>query len=667
MELDQINCPTNQGEFCSGSERGICLESKMCQCSDNFRGPACEYACPMGANQSPCSGRGKCHIPDPIDGSPRPVCTCSSGYLGVACEIDEVPTASIQMDPVTASVTTTAPGMPVYQGFLMSGTPTSLSLVLAAKKSQALAIEPTSFTFHIQDADHDKPVVLSGQTVTYTFVPGPATISAKITWPLNPDVTTATVNVMVNDCLCSGKGECNTQGKCVCEATASGDFCQDELVSGVAVIGASAPDTPHKYVYIPFTRSLGDTLKQIAFKPYQLPSGMTFSFQVISSTYKGVYIKVVRSDSAAPWTHRLRVVYNVRGLRFIEPQAGSVAVGPSGPTSPKTFLIRYPVPYNEAPFLSMTAIGTNPALPDKFKFVVRRIGAHSALVSVQRHDPGVSTFALWTQSFTAQWNTRAFPSGRDIIQFGTKFIGPKPAGPAEFFIAFEELYRNIPQIKFTLAKAHSDEVFDAILLKTTQAGITFRVVRLSDDGNIKHGWKSQIELDWKSYPDSYDLASLPTVAEFPEHDFIGFDAVDPVQMSDIATAEDCAQLCLQNPECKSYTFSASSPACASVVAPGLCSLKGVPVSAYPLNLVKNTCVNTMEITSTAQRFRKGRVFPVMHTQPQWTRSMCMDQSILVGAAVKTTTGGVKSDVSCMYVILRHVSHNVSFMQVFLLR
>ncbi len=91
-----------------------------------------------------------------------------------------------------------------------------------------------------------------------------------------------------------------------------------------------------------------------------------------------------------------------------------------GPTSPRTFLLRYPVPYNEAPFLTVTAVGTNPALPDKFKFVVRRIGAHSALVAVQRNDPGVSTFALWTQSFTAQWKTRAFPSGKDITQFGSR-------------------------------------------------------------------------------------------------------------------------------------------------------------------------------------------------------------------------------------------------------
>jgi hypothetical protein len=106
-------------------------------------------------------------------------------------------------------------------------------------------------------------------------------------------------------------------------------------------IGASAVSTPHKYAYIPFTRPLGDTLKDIVFKPYQLPAGMTFVFQVISSTYKGVYVKVVRTDSVAPWTHRLRVVYNVRGLRFIEPQSGSIAVGPSVRFLVTFFAIRF--------------------------------------------------------------------------------------------------------------------------------------------------------------------------------------------------------------------------------------------------------------------------------------------------------------------------------------
>ena len=98
MELSQLHCPTNRGEFCSGTERGTCLDTKICQCFDNFRGPACEYDCPMGVNQSVvCSGRGTCHVPDPHNGSPRPVCACASGSLGTACEIDEVPTVSIQM------------------------------------------------------------------------------------------------------------------------------------------------------------------------------------------------------------------------------------------------------------------------------------------------------------------------------------------------------------------------------------------------------------------------------------------------------------------------------------------------------------------------------------------------------------------------------------------
>ena len=110
---------------------------------------------------------------------------------------------------------------------------------------------------------------VSVQVATYTFVPGPATIVARVTWPLNPDVSTTTLNVVVNDCICSGMGECDASGKCKCDASAMGDFCEDDVVTGVAMVGASSPDTSHKFVYIPFSRKLGDAMKNIAFTPYQ--------------------------------------------------------------------------------------------------------------------------------------------------------------------------------------------------------------------------------------------------------------------------------------------------------------------------------------------------------------------------------------------------------------
>jgi hypothetical protein len=85
---------------------------------------------------------------------------------------------------------------------------------------------------------------------------------------------------------------------------------------------------------------------------------MSFSYSVISSTPKGVYVKVVRSDMAASWTDRVRVMYKVRGVRFVEPQSGVVTVGASGAIAPKAFAIRFPLPFNEAPFVSIEAIGT---------------------------------------------------------------------------------------------------------------------------------------------------------------------------------------------------------------------------------------------------------------------------------------------------------------------
>ncbi len=85
---------------------------------------------------------------------------------------------------------------------------------------------------------------------------------------------------------------------------------------------------------------------------------MSFSYSVISSTPKGVYVKVVRADKAAAWTVRVRVMYKVRGVRFVEAQAGALTVGPSGAVAPKSFAIRFPLPFNEAPFVSVEAVGT---------------------------------------------------------------------------------------------------------------------------------------------------------------------------------------------------------------------------------------------------------------------------------------------------------------------
>jgi hypothetical protein len=153
---------------------------------------------------------------------------------------------------------------------LLSARVTSLNMFLDAKNARALSVVPTSYTWLIQDADRLAPLVMTGQTVTYEFAPGPATITVKVTFPNSEDVASSTVNVMVNDCVCSGKGECNAEGKCVCDASAAGNFCEDDLISGIATLGASAPDANFKFLYVPYARSLGDVMKTINFSPYMV-------------------------------------------------------------------------------------------------------------------------------------------------------------------------------------------------------------------------------------------------------------------------------------------------------------------------------------------------------------------------------------------------------------
>ena len=374
---------------------------------------------------------------------------------------------------------------------------------------------------------------------------------------------------------------------------------------------------------------------------------MGFSFNVISSTPKGVYVKVVRADSNLPWTQKIRVLYKVRGLRFVDPQSGTLLVGPSGAVAPKQFIIRFLLPFNTPPYVSVLATGLDPKQPDSFKFDVKNAQSGNALVSVQRSDPGVSSFKTWTQPLTVTWTARSFPTN-DVIQTGSYSIGPQKTGPFEAVIPFADVYRNTPQAKLSVLKAASSEVFEASVIKTAPDGMTVRVTKLSSDGSTQAGWTSALILAWKTYPDSYDLSALPTVVEYSQMDLLGLDVVEPMQMNGAATTDDCAQVCLQNPECKSYTFASNEAACQAAVAPALCSLKGVPVAAYPHLLVKNPCMTTVEITSSDKKFNKGRVFSLTQSEKSWSSTICADNAVMVGASAQLSESGTSSSFSCVY-------------------
>jgi hypothetical protein len=270
IPVSEVTCPAYQTHLCGGPDRGVCLESKICQCKEQYKGFACHLDCPLDDQGAVCGGQGQC---TPNGGSGRPFCTCKAGYLGTACEINEIPSVMMEFTPSLVSNNTVSGSQSVV---LLSSRVTAISYSLQAYNSKALSISPSSVVFLVQDADHFEPIVLSGETVSYTFIPGVTTVTAKVSFPNNPDVATASIQVMVNDCICSGKGACNAQGKCVCDASALGDFCEDDLISGVAVVGPSASEANHKFFYIPFARSLGDVMKSINFVPYMVSHLLIF-------------------------------------------------------------------------------------------------------------------------------------------------------------------------------------------------------------------------------------------------------------------------------------------------------------------------------------------------------------------------------------------------------
>jgi len=311
--LADLTCPAFQTQLCGGPDRGVCTDAKMCQCGDKYKGYACNYDCPLGADGSVCSNAGKCVLPPGTTDGAKPYCECSSGNLGVACEIPEVPTLGMLNDPAVDGT----------QNFF-SGRLTSVGIQFFANDTRALGVTPTSYQLSIQDADHLTPWLLPSGKKDFlvTLPPGPVTVTAQVTYPHNPDVVKYSRTSTVVDCKCSNKGECNSKGQCVCDPATLGDNCEDDIVTGLANIGVSRKDRHRKFVFVRFARKLGDVMKSISFRPYQAKKGLLFNFNVISSTTRGVYIRVTRLDKRKAWTDRLRVVYKVRGLRFIDAQAG---------------------------------------------------------------------------------------------------------------------------------------------------------------------------------------------------------------------------------------------------------------------------------------------------------------------------------------------------------
>jgi hypothetical protein len=59
--------------------------------------------------------------------------------------------------------------------------------------------------------------------------------------------------------------------------------------------------------------------------------------------------------------------------------------------------IRFPVPFNDPPFISAVATGFDQSLPDRFVFEVKSAKARSVVMSARRNDKGVSSFTPWTQ------------------------------------------------------------------------------------------------------------------------------------------------------------------------------------------------------------------------------------------------------------------------------
>eukprot|EP00744_Colponema_vietnamica_P000170 GILI01000311.1.p1 GENE.GILI01000311.1~~GILI01000311.1.p1 ORF type:complete len:1136 (-),score=343.84 GILI01000311.1:74-3292(-) len=93
----QFMCPIGLADQpCSGETRGDCLAPTdeqqdlikvlpaTCKCkSPSILGDACQHDCPIGPNNQICSGKGNCRVKD--DNSAAE-CVCQPGFLGRACE-----------------------------------------------------------------------------------------------------------------------------------------------------------------------------------------------------------------------------------------------------------------------------------------------------------------------------------------------------------------------------------------------------------------------------------------------------------------------------------------------------------------------------------------------------------------------------------------------------
>jgi len=394
--LDDLNCPIALGDTCGGPARGSCLSTKMCQCSPQYRGFACQHDCPVDNSSNVCSNNGVCTLPAVTNYGAKPFCQCKSGFLGQRCGIAEIPTVQVSAEPVVNGTT-----------MLFSGKQTNLHMELFAKDLRALKYPPTSWEYAIKDEDHFEPVIIKGQNTVIRAVPGSITLTATVTFPHNPDKAVFTNVAQVADCVCSNKGTCDANAKCQCDASAAGPLCEFDIVSGFAKVGKSSAENFHKYVYMRYARPLADKATNIQFTPYQ--SNMILNFTVITSTSKGAYIKVTRQDKFEAWTENLRVLYKVTGLRYVQPQIGVKRVGPAREKTPVYAAIRFPTPYKEAPFLYVKTANQASYGPEEFGYKIVKLTSSNAIVQVYRTDDGKTPYDKWMTDVSMFWLTRPYP------------------------------------------------------------------------------------------------------------------------------------------------------------------------------------------------------------------------------------------------------------------
>jgi len=190
-----LKCPTgsngnttdicsDNGECALNDEQGIA----ECACREGRGGDACQFKCPRDEEGEICAKHGKCME----DGTTGVLCACNSGFAGPACELK-------------------CPGLIAGDGCSGHG------------RCSFITETVTSNATNGTDKTQLKPVCNCKK--------GFGGVDCAVKCPTNDAGE-----------ICSGRGDCNKDGKCVCAEGYTGPSCEGDCPGSASVEGKACSD-----------------------------------------------------------------------------------------------------------------------------------------------------------------------------------------------------------------------------------------------------------------------------------------------------------------------------------------------------------------------------------------------------------------------------------------